>query len=529
MPEMPRRGYFRIDLANNCNIRCIMCQAYNSLPVNAMKFLDFDLFKSQTRGELGKWQSIQLGNVAEATIHPRFVDYLRYIRSEAPDSTIHIVTNGKTLQKFAGLINEVGNCLVQISMDSIRKETHEYIRAGSNYDRAVENIELLDIKRTRVLLSFTLMRSNIEEYPAMVAFCRERGYHMSAFPMIVRSENGILPFNLLQESLWFSRNQLSAWLKEYYGAEYQIMIGTASGAMQAVTEFSCNAHYDDLNLDALGTVNLCGKLNLGNLQTEPLRTLWNGPQAEGFRLQVETDRGPCMTCDYRQRCLSPSMALIDNHFSEEIAGLFSPEARHALRYEREISDDEALWRLVRDLGHNVGVFEIAENGRHWSARKISAASDPGRYEYGESLHAESRHDLHSVMLQEADTGANVEFLEPYGIYNLVKYRHKYWALPGFLGHLNLTHDGDRNKPGILVSNSVDELKKLCVGPEPPRLLGSTNGYNLVAYGEKFWAIPLSYGPFDLTDAANRSREGVLLAGTMTELQQRCHGLLTVLS
>src|SRR5713101_9797194 len=131
MPEVPRRGYLRIDLANNCNIRCIMCQAYNSLPVSAMEFLDFEKFQATTRGELGKWDYIQLGNVAEATIHPRFADYLRYVRLEAPDSTIHIVTNGKTLQKFAALINEVGNCLIQISMDSVRKEVHEYIREGS--------------------------------------------------------------------------------------------------------------------------------------------------------------------------------------------------------------------------------------------------------------------------------------------------------------------------------------------------------------------------------------------------------------
>src|ERR1035441_8862041 len=87
MHEVARRGYLRIDLADNCNIRCIMCQAYNSMPVSAMKFLDFDKFAENTRGEIGKWDYIQLGNVAEATIHPKFGEYLRFVRSEAPDST----------------------------------------------------------------------------------------------------------------------------------------------------------------------------------------------------------------------------------------------------------------------------------------------------------------------------------------------------------------------------------------------------------------------------------------------------------
>jgi len=44
MPEIAQRGYFRLDLADKCNIRCIICQADDSLPVSAMNCLDFDTF-----------------------------------------------------------------------------------------------------------------------------------------------------------------------------------------------------------------------------------------------------------------------------------------------------------------------------------------------------------------------------------------------------------------------------------------------------------------------------------------------------
>ncbi len=164
MPEVARRKYFRIDLVDNCNIRCIMCQAYNSLPVSAMRFLDFDVFVAGTRGEIGNWDYVQLGNVAEPTIHPRFAEFVQYIRAEAPDTRIHVVTNGKTLHRYASVLNEAGNCTIQISMDSVRRETHEYIRDGSIFERALENMDLLDLSRNQVLLSFTLMRSNVEQY-----------------------------------------------------------------------------------------------------------------------------------------------------------------------------------------------------------------------------------------------------------------------------------------------------------------------------------------------------------------------------
>jgi radical SAM protein with 4Fe4S-binding SPASM domain len=521
MPETLRRGYFRVDLADNCNIRCIMCQAYNSMSLSSMNFLDFDTFVANTRGEIGKWSTVQLGNVSEATIHPRFEEFLRYIRSEAPDTQIHIVTNAKTLHKFASLINDTGNCMVQISMDSVQKKTHEYIREGSNFDRAIANMSMLDPNRTRVLLSFTLMRSNVREYPEMVAFCQERGYHMSVFPMIVRSENGVLPYNLLQESLWFDSENLRTWLTQFYGATYDTMIGTASGACEYVTEFSCNAHYQDLNMDARGFVNLCGKLSLGVLTQTPLHEIWHSVEAEHFRLQVETDRGPCMTCDYRQRCLSPSMALLDNHFTDELVAAISPETRHAIRYDRTISDDEARWLFVRDVGSKAGVFEIAGGGKDWSARRVIPRDTAGQYRFDDPINADSRHALHDRMRRDADSGLYVLFIEPFGVYNLIKYHGKYWALPMSLGPLNITHEPDRQKPGILTADTLEELRVLACPSEPPRLLEGWNGYNLVAYQGRFWGIPLTFGPYDLTQPENQSRDGMKVADNLDRLRQLC--------
>jgi len=461
MPEFPKRGYFRMDIADNCNIRCIMCQAYNALPVSTMQFMDFDRFVESTRGELHKWQRVQLGNVAEATVHPRFVDFVRYIRSEAPEALIHIVTNGKLLGRYAPTINEAGNCLVQVSMDSVKKSTHEYIRAGSNFDRAITNLGTLDLNRTQVLLSFTLMASNIDEYPEMVAFCRSRGYQMSAFPMTVRTEGGVLPLRLLHECLWFHLDKLRFWLREHYGSQYDLMVGTATGAMEYVADFWCNAHYDDANVDAEGNLNICGKLGLGNLNKWPLRAIWESAPANQFRQAVEAERGPCMTCDYRQRCLSPSMALIDNHFSEPIMRALSPQARKAIGYERTLSDNEALWTLIADIQERIGVFDIQDTGGEFSACRVTAG--PGSsLSYGEAVTASSAHAL-QVQLQEL-SASDVHprlVIEGFNGFNIVKYDGCYWGIPQWLGPVNLLHEGDRGKPGIMRTNTLHSIQTMC--------------------------------------------------------------------
>src|SRR5207245_164743 len=117
---------------------------------------------------------------------------------------------------------------------------------------------------------------------------------------------------------------------------YAKLIGTAPGVSQAVDELMCNAHLEDLMVDAQGNASLCGKLTLGNLLQLPLEELWNSNTAGQFRTQVEDDRSPCMECDYRQRCISPSMARIDNYFSDEVMQVLPSDVRVALRYDRKI-------------------------------------------------------------------------------------------------------------------------------------------------------------------------------------------------
>ncbi len=463
------RGYFRIDLTDNCNIRCIMCQAYNGIPVSTMRFMDFDLFARQTRGQLSEWTTIQLGNVAEPTVHPKFADFLRYVRSES-DATIHIVTNGKLLARDAPIIHEVGNCLVQVSMDSVRKETHEYIREGSNYNRLIAGLDLLDTKRTRVLLSFTLMNSNIGEYDEMVDFCRSHGFSMSAFPMILRDERGIIPFRLLKESLWFNREALRDWLRKHYGKDYELIVnGAAPGTTNTgVNEFTCNAHNDDLAMDAAGNCVLCGKQSLGDLASASLETLWRSNLAIEFRRQVDEGRTPCMTCDYRQRCLAPSMSRLENHFSETIAGVLKPETRHAIAFGRDISDDETLDRFVHDVSGDFGIFDIQHESSGFTARRVL-----GLGEFGETFEAVSRHELQRAMTSSVASKYEVLLLEQgYNGYNIVRYLGRFWGLPQALGRLNLTQEEDRERPGIITSDTLEGVKAEILLTEP-RLQATT--------------------------------------------------------
>lgn len=391
-------GYLRIDLADNCNIRCIMCQAYNAISPSTMSFLNYDEFVISTRGYLGSWNTIQLGHVAESTVHPRFADFLTYIRSQTK-STIHIVTNGKLLGRYIPVINKIGNCVVQVSMDSIKKSTHEYIREGSRFDAVISQFAKLDRSRNKLLLSFTLMASNIDEYGDILDYCQSIDAQLATFPMILRDEYGIIPLRLIKESLWFNKSKLKQWLTTYYGQNVNgTVIGAASGNMLgSVDEITCLAHHGDLMINHRGSATLCGKKEVGNISKQSLSEIWNSEEANEFRSIVDTTRTPCQNCDYLLRCLRPSLTLIENHFSEHLLKQIDQDIRKQINFSSTISDVEAMNIFVAHICNkpNFGVFEIGtENGLHVGKRiEQNGNSAP-------SISAKSREQLYKNLRDE---------------------------------------------------------------------------------------------------------------------------------
>lgn len=552
--DFPMRGYLRIDLASNCNIRCIMCQAYNSMSVSEINFLDFDTFVSHTKGQLRKWTTIQLGNVSEATIHPRFNDFLRFVREES-DATIHIVTNGKTLYRNASVINEVGNCLVQVSMDSINKDTHEYIREGSDYDKLISNLKLLDIQ-TRVFLSFTLMNSNIEEYDLMAQFCSEKGYSMSAFPMILREDRGsIIPFNLLKESLWFNQSALKSWLKKYYGEDYTgIINGSSAGVTNLwIDEFTCNAHENDLVITDKGFATLCYKSNVGNLNDQPLESIWTSNEAEEFRNQVNADRSPCFKCDYRQRCLSPSMSLMENHFSESIYSRLDKETVAALSASRNISDEKALKLFIDNIKNDCGIFDIHQEGRLFKADRVVGLSGVEPiYDNMGTLQAGSRHELHDLMIKSMQQTNHAEcygaprlIAEPYlnrlkalldrNFMNSKAYRTKIRPLLKAIYLWSIKKNQkpvwlrQRNPRLVIPQNFIaasltenSESQKSSNQKAAPRFIENYKKYNVYLFATKFFAMPENEGEFDIEKMRTHLYSHWHIAATLEEIKREVY-------
>lgn len=311
-------------------------------------------------------------------------------------------------------------------------------------------------------------------------------------------------------------------LKLHHGESFEgVVIGSATGNDASHVDFNCNAHELDLVVDAAGNSVLCGQKTVGNIYLSGLEDVWHSNDANSFRADINKDQSPCIDCDYRKRCLRPSMSLLDNHFSEAITRVLDDKVRESIGFTRNISDTEAMDIFIKELSKTFRIFEIFETENGFEAHR-SGSEQP--------IKAKKRHELQKLMIGENGSPLIPNLIEQgFHGYNLIGYMNKFWAAPQSLGKLNITMQSDRERPEILVAQSIDELRKTInennsymnaqvISVSPVLIEQGFHGYNLVGYMNKFYAAPLRIGHLDFTMKSDRERPEIIMADTIEEIR-----------
>ena len=141
-----------IELASLCNLKCPMCytitKEFKKL-VNAT-LMDFELFKKIVDEIAGKVFAIRLSLRGESTLHPKFVDAIRYAK-EKGIKEVSSLTNGSKLKgDYARKVIEAGIDWITFSIDGIN-ETYEKIRKPTKFAQIMSNLE--EIKRIKAELN----------------------------------------------------------------------------------------------------------------------------------------------------------------------------------------------------------------------------------------------------------------------------------------------------------------------------------------------------------------------------------------
>tara|TARA_B100001250_G_scaffold196494_2_gene168796 strand:+ start:167 stop:1315 length:1149 start_codon:yes stop_codon:yes gene_type:complete len=155
--------YLLIEPVSSCNLRCPFCfqtdKSFTRKPF--MGVIDFEFFKKiiDQADEL-ETGAVTLASRGEPTMHKKFIEMLEYMNKKENIFEIKTNTNGSFLtEKICHAIFKNNVTQVVISSDHYIKENYERLRLGSNFEKTVENVDMLfNIRKKYYPSSYTEIR-----------------------------------------------------------------------------------------------------------------------------------------------------------------------------------------------------------------------------------------------------------------------------------------------------------------------------------------------------------------------------------
>ena len=178
--RIPKR--IQLETFYGCNAKCVMCvmslpptRKKGIMPVEMSKYILDEL--SPYTSQIDKLDLFALG---EPLLDPYIFQRIKYAK-EKGFRNIAISTNADLLDKEKQKkLLETGIDTVLFSIDGVKKETHEKIRRGVNFERVVGNCQSIikmrneEDYKTRFVIRFIRQDSNQGEWDAFREFWRSK-------------------------------------------------------------------------------------------------------------------------------------------------------------------------------------------------------------------------------------------------------------------------------------------------------------------------------------------------------------------
>ena len=136
--------YIRLSITDVCNYRCTYClpQGYKKKPGDMRAFMSGEEISRLTKAlsELGVCKIRLTGG--EPTVRKDFFDILKNMKQNSNIPKVTMTTNGYRLNKIADQLSEAGLDGINISIDSLNRETFKKL---TGHDRLLEILEGIKI------------------------------------------------------------------------------------------------------------------------------------------------------------------------------------------------------------------------------------------------------------------------------------------------------------------------------------------------------------------------------------------------
>lgn len=290
--EYPK--YIDVELTNHCNLNCYMCPVGTYTMKRDRGFMSMKTVeKLCAELKASSIQGVRLIRWGEPTMHPQFLQILWQFKNTG--KAVHFNTNGTLLDKESiKRIVELEIDSVKFSFQGVDKESYEEMRAGSSWDKLMENIRFIneargDNEKPYIQISTTTTTESNEEITKFVqqisALCdhcnvgRTKLCHLDVAKMKISEE---------RRKKYLELKEKERLQKQHFKV--------------------CPEIYDKLSINWDGTVTACcadydNLLIVGDMMQDSLKDIYQGEKIKKIREIISTDDYDaiplCRTCyDY---------------------------------------------------------------------------------------------------------------------------------------------------------------------------------------------------------------------------------------
>jgi MoaA/NifB/PqqE/SkfB family radical SAM enzyme len=331
LPTVPLPKFLQIEPVGQCNLRCRMCPIQfrkDGPPHGPPAFMDFEVF-TRLLDQFPGLQTLQLQGLGEPMMHPRFFDMVAHAAARG----IKVSTNSNlTLlnERRAEQCVRAGLGELHASLDGASAATYEYIRVRARFDRVIANLQgLMDTRRRLgsatpwVRIVMVLMRQNLPELSAMVELAHRLGidtifvqhlchdYGESTLPEQYREMRDFVENQTLtgEDAGRVRRHfdEATARAKEL-NVDLRLPVARPHYPPEMPGRERCDWPWSGAYVSYQGLTMPCcmvstpDRVTLGDMATDGVEAVWNGPAYRSFRAALDSRAPPeiCQTCSIYQ-------------------------------------------------------------------------------------------------------------------------------------------------------------------------------------------------------------------------------------
>ncbi len=379
-----RPKYVGLILTQRCNFRCLHCQTQE-------RATERELSYSEWKKVIDQIANFSPGAVVDLTggeplLHKDVFKIIQYLKRKDLFVTMH--TNGFFIDKDrARKLIQLGLDEIVVSFYSLNPKTQDFLRGKRGvHQKMLSAINYLRKSRekskskTKIKIAVLLTRYNIEEFPKMIEWAKEKQIEVIPQPLMESLYSGEHnPDWFLKSKSWPKPKQVLSLSSQ---TSFLKVIKDYYLNPKSVLKYKCYTAQNNLIIDSGGKVSFCyDSKSIGDVKSSFVK-IWNSQKANRMRQKIKECSKYCriVGCNFEPSFFDKIKILFSREKKQDLDILFQKRLRKALW----ISWLLQLVPFIRLIGLNgsmtkgkirkesdIDFLIIAKQGRIWIVRFLT--------------------------------------------------------------------------------------------------------------------------------------------------------------